>query len=352
MDSRRIDLGLRMEQPTHPGNVEGAIEVARTRKRLGWIARLRWPALVIGLLMAGAGMAYLVAPPVVVSDAAIVVNPADLDAAQQRVTLPMPSLLGLNRDVAQTVLLDSGLGGVTVKTSEQPAAGPAAMVIEQQPPAGAETVNEIELVVSVPAPMPAVIGTNLAEARPQLEQLGAVVEVVTRFDPAAPKNHILDSTPKPGEPTPTIASVTVADPGDALTLSSVRSVDDERCDTVSSATVNGNAVGDSITCSSGSKLAFAEYSVSRQAAVFEATVGTSDRGRTGAARVVVFGDGRELAAVDVWLGQSVPLRVDVNGIMRMRIEVTTADTKQNPTVVLGDARLLGLPQGLDLIADQ
>ena len=340
------------DQAAQPHTTDDAQGHSPARKLRSWIVRLRWPALAIGLVMAGAGVTYLVAPPVVVSNEAIVVNPADLDAALQRTTLPMPSLLGLNRDVAQTVLLDSGLDGVAVKVVERPSAGPAAQVVEQQPPAGTATVDNIELVVSVPVPMPAVIGSNLADARPQLEQLGAVVEIVTRFDPAVPKNQVLDSNPKPGESVPALASLTVADPGDALTLASVRSVDDSNCDTVSSVTVNGNAVGDSVTCDSGSKPAFVEYSVSRQAAAFEAVVGTDDRGRTGAARVVVFGDGRELAAADVWLGHSVPLRADLNGIMRMHVEVTTADRKQHPTVVLGDGRLLGLPQGLDAIADQ
>lgn len=340
------------DQPAQPHTSNDSKTPNTARNLHSWIVRLRWPALVVGLVMAGAGVTYLIAPPMVVSNEAIVVNPADLDAALQRTTLPMPSLLGLNRDVAQTVLLDSGLDGVAVKISERPAAGPAAQVVEQHPPAGTASVDKIEMVVSVPASMPAVVGTNLVDARPQLEQIGAVVEIVTRFDPAVPKNQVLDSTPKPGEPVPTLASLTVADPGDALTLTSVRSVDDSYCDTVSSAMVNGNAVGDSVTCDSGSKLAFVEYSVSRQAAAFEALIGTDDRGRTGAARVVVFGDGREVAATDVWLGHSVPLRVDLNGVMRMRIEVTTADTEENPTVVFGDGRLLGLPQGLDAIADR
>lgn len=300
----------------------------------------------------GAGLTYLLVPPVLVSDNAIVVDPAQLNAAQLRDAQPMPSVLGLNRDVARTVLEDAGLGGVKVSVVEMPAAGPTEMVVAQKPAAGTESVGEIVLSVSVPASMPTLVGQALADGRSQLERLGAVVEIVPQFNPSVPKNQILDSNPKPGEPIPTVASLTVGDPGDALTLAGVSSIDKDRCSTVKSATVNGAAVGQSVTCDPSSKLAFVEYSLSRQAAALEAVLGTDDRGRTGAAHVVVLGDGRELAAADVWLGQSVPIRADLNGVMRLRIEVTTADTKQNPTVVLGDAKLLGLPQGLDAIAAQ
>lgn len=321
-------------------------------KTAGWLVRLRWPALIGGLLLAGGALTYLLVPPMIVAETAVTVNPSDLIAAEDAEAQPMPSLLGLNRDVAQTVLADAGLQGAKLKLTEKPAAGPAAMVVAQTPAAGTDSVEEIELTVSVPAPMPALVGQSLTDGRSQLEQLGAVVEIVSQFNPSVPKNQILDTTPKPGESIPTVASLVVGDPGDALTLSAVSSIDDNSCSTVDSATVNGTSVGDSVECDSGSKVAFVEYSLSRQAAALEALVGTDDRGGTGAARVVVFGDGRELASANVWLGHSVPIRADLNGVMRMRIDVTTADKEQNPTVILGDAKLLGLPDGLNAIAAQ
>jgi hypothetical protein len=36
--------------------------------------------------------------------------------------------------------------------------------------------------------------------------------------------------------------------------------------------------------------------------------------------------------------------------MRLRIEATTTNAKDNPTVILGDAKLLGSTEGLNLIA--
>lgn len=336
-----------------PSNQSQPLEPsAPNPRRLGAVARWRWPAIVVGLLLCGSALTYLLVPPMVVADKAITVNPADLLAAHDRQAQPMPSLLGLNRDIAQTALSDAGLSGVKVTVKEQAAAGPTAMVIAQKPSAGTASVSDIELIVSVPAPMPAVVGSNLQEGRSTLEQLGAVVQVVPQFNPSVPKNQVLDTTPKPGEPIPTVASLVVADPGDALTLASVNSVDRDDCSTTKSVTVNGASVGDSVSCDSGKQPAYIEYSLSRGAAALETLVGTNDRGRTGPAHVAILGDGRELAAADVWLGHSVPLRADLTGVMRMRIVVTTDDTKQNPTVVLGDAKLLGLPDGLNAIAAQ
>lgn len=318
----------------------------------GRLVRFRWPALIVGLLLTGAALTYLVVPPMIVAEQAITVNPDDLIAGQQQSAQPMPSVLGLNQDIAQTVLDDAGLGDVKTTAVQRPAAGPVAMVVAQKPSAGTGSVGEIELTVSVPAPMPDVVGRDMIGVRSELEQLGAVVEIVPQFNPSVPKNQIVDVNPKPGEAMPTVVSLTVGDPGDALTLASVSTVDRSSCGTTGSATVNGATVGNSIKCDSGARPAFIEYALSRRAAALEALVGTSDSGRTGAARVAVFGDGRELASANVGLGQSVPIHADLTDVMRLRIEVTTADTKQNPTVILGDAKLLGLPDGLDAIAAQ
>lgn len=348
------DDGPNSIRPDDADRYEGTVApiLESDAKGHGWLVRLRWPALVAGLLLAGAGLTYLLVPPTIVAEQAITVDPGDLVAASEREAQPMPSVLGLNRDVAQTVLDDAGLSGVNLVVTDQPAAGPVSMVVAQSPSAGTDSVTNIELTVSVPAPMPDVLGKSMIDGRSDLETLGAVVEIVPQFNPSVPKNQIIDITPKPGETMPTVVSLVVGDPGDALTLAAVKSVADDYCRSVDSATVNGTAVGDSIACKPGRKVAFAEYALSRQAAALEVLVGTDDRGKTGAARVVVFGDGRELAAADVWLGQSVPIRADLNGVMRLRIEVSTADTEQNPTVILGDAKLLGLPDGLDAIAAQ
>lgn len=321
-------------------------------RKASWVVRFRWPAVALGLVLLGGSLTYLLVPPTFVTGDAISVDPADLVAAAEREAQAMPSVLGLNGDVAQTVLADAGLSGIETELVERPAAGPVGMVLSQNPSPGTNPVESIELTVSTPTQMPDVMGKSLDDARAQLEQLGAVVEIVPRFDPTVPKDQVIEFVPKTGETVPTVVTLTVADPGDALTLASVSSIDYDSCSTVDGVTVNGATVGDSIECDSGEDVAYIEYALSRNASALEAQVGTNDRGGTGAATVTVWGDGRQLATVEVWLGQSVPLRADVTGVMRLRIDVTTVGTEQNPSVVLADAKLLGLPAGLDAIAAQ
>lgn len=306
----------------------------------------------VGLLLLGGGLTYLLIPPTIVGDTAIEVDPKELIAAEQREVEPMPSVLGLDRDVAQTVLGDAGLGGLTTSVVERPAAGPIGMVLSQKPSPGTDTVSAIELTISTPALIPDVMGKDLGDGRSQLEQLGAVVEIVPRFDPAVPKGQILEVSPRVGETMPTVVTLTVGDPGDALTLASVSQVERDDCGTIDSASVNGKPVGDSLRCTPGSDPAYVEYSLARHAAALEALVGSDDRGGTGTGTVTILGDGRVLSSIPVAHGRSEPIRVDVAGVMRLRIEATTPDTDQRPTVILGDARLLGLPDGLDAIAAQ
>jgi len=326
----------------------GAPPVARKRS---WWIRLRWPVMVVGLLLIGGSLTYLFVPPMVVSERAITVDPADLIAAQAQDAQPMPSLLGINRDVAQSVLGDNGLSGVKTTFVEQPAAGPVGLVLAQKPSPGAQNVKDIELTVSSPAQMPAVTGSTVADGRKTLEQLGAVVEIERRLDPNVPRGQIVESFPPAGDVMPVVVRIAVADPGDALSLASVNDVDSRSCSSVSGTiTVNGKSVSDGIECDTGKNVAFVEYSLARNAAALEALVGTNDRGGTGGAKVTIFGDGRVLAVVDVGLGNSQPVRVDLRGVLRLRIEAVTGDVDNAPSAVLADARLLGPKDGLDVIA--
>ncbi|RMB71805.1 hypothetical protein AYK61_21715 [Rhodococcus sp. SBT000017] len=327
-------------------------ERSRSSRLLRVIVALRWPAIVIGLLVVGASLTYVFAPPTGSPDSIVEFDPSDLVAAQSGSTQPMPSVLGLDRDVALTVLSDAGLGSVATTFAEKPAAGPVGLILTQSPSAAAASVDEIELTVSIPATVPStLIGSDERTARTALEQSGAVVQLVRAVDASVPRGQVLAVDPPAGAVMPTVVTVTVADPGDALSLASVSTVMSSSFSTVSSVNVNGGALGSSVELSpSARSSAYGEYSLSRGAVALEAIAGTDDREGTGSGTITVFGDGRELTSVQVGLGQSTPIRVDLNGVMRLRIEATTTNAKDNPTVILGDAKLLGSTEGLNLIA--
>lgn len=340
----------RKPSPVPPAPPRGKAAEPTPSPKGSWRVRWRWPLTIGGLLLTGASLTYLLVPPTLVTGDAVTLDPGELAAAQQQQVQPMPSLLGLNRDVAQTVLGDSGLGGVKTEFSEREAAGPVGLILAQDPSVATRDVKQIALTVSIPALMPPVTGRGLKEGRDSLEQLGAVVEVERRIDPAVPRGQIVETIPPAGQVMPTVVRIVVSDPGDALSLATVNSVDSRSCSDISNVTVAGKSVGDGIECDTGEKVAFAEYATTGNAAALETTVGTNDRGGTGGARVRILGDGRELAAVDVGLGNSQPIRVDLRGVLRLRVEATTGNVDDAPSVVLGDARLLGSQDGLDVIA--
>lgn len=313
---------------------------------------LRWPTLVIGLLVVGASLTYLVAPPTGSTDNVVEFDQTDLFGSQDGAAQPMPSVLGLDRDVALTVLSDAGLGAVDTAFSEKPAAGPVGLVLTQTPSTGTTGTQQIDLTVSVAATTPGdLVGRTERDARSSLEQLGAVVQIVRAVDASVPRGEVLAVDPPAGAIMSTVVTVTVADPGDALSLSTISKVASSNFTTVSSVNVNGGALDDSLELSPTSKsVAYVEYSLSRGAVALEGIVGTDDREGTGPGVITVIGDGRVLTSVQVGLGQSAPIRLDLRDVLRIRIEASTTSTDAAPSIIVGDAKLLGSTEGLNVIA--
>lgn len=323
----------------------GPTEVGFFRTRRGAI--LRWSALVVGLLLIGGGIGYLVPPRSGGHD-----NPVTLPSEAFAVDAhggSMPSVVGLSKVTARAALTTAGVSG-DIEFVERGAAGPVGTVLEQKPEAGKTSDGRIQLVVSTPLPMPAVAGKAGDEVRISLENLGAVVAVERVVAPESASGTVLEADPAEGTPIPSVVTLKVADPGDAISLSTVSSVESSSCSTSSSNSVNGTTVQNNVTCRAGSSEASVEYALSRNAALFEAGIGTDDRAGTGTATVRVFADGRLVKTVDTALGKSTDVKVDMRDVLRMKIVVTTRDSDNAPTVVLGDAKLRGSTAGLDQIA--
>lgn len=353
---RRRRFGRKGSPTELPGSAATTTDSAGGDRRRGPLAffrtrrgtLLRWTALCLGLILIGWSVGYLVMPRSGGGDQIVIPKEA-FEATATRGD--MPSLVGLNRDAAVAAIGDAGVSGITIDYRDKPAAGPTGTVIAQTPAAGVAVTDGIELTLSVPAPMPALKGVPNRDARTTLEDLGAIVTVESVVDPAAPAGTVLRTDPAEGQPMPSSVTMVVADPGDALSLSTVSTVSSSSCSTSSSASVAGKTLSNNVTCTPGSsKKAEAEYAINRNATLLEATVGTDDTKGKGGATVTIYGDDRPLKTVNVGLGRSEDIRVDVRNMMRLRIVVTSGGGDDSPTVVLGDARLRGSTDGLDQIA--
>lgn len=316
--------------------------------------RSRWPLLVVGLLVTGGALTYLVIPPTVSVD-----TPIRVVAADDTVTAvadPMPSVVGLSSEIAALALRDAGLSGHPVKTIQQPAAGAPGRVLAQSPAVGAKVATgdaaAITLTTSAAMATPDLIGKDYKAARSELEKLGAVVRLQQVIRPGSEAGKVLGTTPKKGATLPAVVTLTVADPGEAVSLTDLRMSDGAECDSDSAVSLGSSEFDDTLSCEvvNGAS-SFAVFALDGKAMTLRFTAGyDTDAGR-GTARLRVLGDGKLIGEVNLNSGTKAKT-IDVRKVNVLRIEVTgKSDDANNPAVfALGNAQLLGAPDGIASLA--
>ncbi len=97
-------------------------------------------------------------------------------------------------------------------------------------------------------------------------------------------------------------------------------------------------------------VARAEYDLGRHYRRFQAAVGLSDDAISSSVyQIEIYGDGRRMASQTVRLGNSVPIDLDITGILRLRLSITRVEgdirngcCSYKSTSVFGDARITGI----------
>lgn len=326
---------------------EGA--AARARR---WVRPTAWALGVVGLLAIGATGAQLLLPRTVVAGAEPAPAEASVGSPPTEAAALMPNVLGLDEATSRRVLADAGVTAA-VMTDREPAAGPPGVVTAQKPQPGDGAGDAVVLTLSEPVTVPDdIAGSAADDARATLEALGAVVRVTRSVDPARPEGVVLSTDPPAGRPLGSVIELVVADPGQAVSLSELRRLESAGCSKISGGTVNGRSVEDSITCTdraSAEELATSEWILARQGVALEATVGMLDRAEQGSGALRILGDGSVLSETVVGYGTAEAIRVDVRGVLRLRVEFESSSGQ--PTAVLGDARVLGTEQQVAAILD-
>ena len=316
---------------------------------------LRWASLVVGLLLVGAALSYLFAPPVAAPEKVVTIQggAASADEASQA-RQGMPSVTGLSLETLRAVMRDAGAADVEIVTKSAPAPGPAGRITAQDPAAGAPITERVTVTTSSPLTMPDVTGKDFTAVRADLQGQGAVVRATPVIKPGAKIGTVLASVPAAGENVPTVVTLSVADPGQALSLSDLDDTDASECYGSRSITFGNQSDLTGITCSlSGEGETYAEYALDGNALSFAFTLGfDADAGR-GSATVRVLGDGKQMASVQV-SEKPQQQRIDVTDVRTLRIEVTgNATAVDNPPIIaFGDAVLQGRPDQIDALAGQ
>ena len=329
------------------------MDVTRVRTVLQRIVRSRLTAYLagaLGLMLVGGFVGHAVNPPTVVAGptyAAPSPRPSVAPVVDDGV---MPDVLGLEPEVAQRVLRDAGVS-VELSVEERPAAGVSGLVVEQAPLPGADPGDRVVVTVGTTARMPDLVGLTSDEARAALEDLGAVVVLDRVVRPARAPDLVVATTPAAGADVTDAVTLGVSDPGESLGLEQLSTLDDDGCGYGDRASVGGEIVRTSLTCSPyRAEPAYLVWNLSRKAVVLTGVAGLDDRGSTRGASLRVIADGHVLLERDLVFGEAVPLRVDVSGVLRLRVE-TTSVSADGSDVVLGDLAVVGRPEDVAALQD-
>ncbi|CAN5284936.1 hypothetical protein BH09ACT12_BH09ACT12_25950 [soil metagenome] len=102
------------------------------------------------------------------------------------------------------------------------------------------------------------------------------------------------------------------------------------------ATINGRTFKKSLVSDDYPGTSFIEYNLSRKCTQFRTTGGIEDNSETGAnGNLEIFGDGNSVYSQDFSLGESSPISLSMDDVLRIRIETTTDNDGIDESVALG-----------------
>ncbi len=197
--------------------------------------------------------------------------------------------------------------------------------------------------------MPATAGKDERAVVDELSAFGARVRVEQRYVPSAKAGTVVETRPAPGKPVPSDVTVVVAAPPSSVYVDEV-SLLSGGC-SPGELKINGGAHRHGLTCSVGSE-ATLEILLDRGVTRIAGVAGIPDTGDPAdAVRLVVTGDGRKLAQVDLRYGASTPIDLGTAHVLRLTMTVTALSGEDtSPSLAFGDVVLYGAPAtiaGLD-----
>lgn len=305
---------------------------------------LRWPALVVGLILVGGALTYLVVPPTAGPQRVVEYKPPPVNPESVQVAR-MPSVAGLSLDTARLVFRDAGVPDVRIVSTRVPAPGAPGLVITQSPEPGARINGAVHLGLSSALKMPATVGRPFASVQAALEHLGAIVQIQPIVVPDKKAGTVLSSVPGRGVTMPAVVTLRVADPGKSVALADLSESSSDNCYSTYSAAFGNKTIGSSVACDiQMSATSSIVYKIGGHAYTLSFTSGYDTNAGRGTGTFHILGDGRVLATIVL---SAVPTQhiVSVKGVQTLRIEATgqPASSSNPPTIVLGNAVLQGLP---------
>ncbi len=220
--------------------------------------------------------------------------------------------------------------------------------------AGKVTTTSFAGPTTLPASLPDVTGQPVSDAQSQLEAIKVTVETTSVTDASQPDGTVIAQDPPGGAAYASQVTLTVAHKPVTTYLSDLTPVDGETSATgvvSSDGTQYVHSVSLDVVASDNRyavRDATVSYDLSKAYGRFTAKLGVSDDSNDAATVTIeIFGDGRSLTSKDVKVGKNVPVDLDVTGVLRLKVVVTSTAPKDvldtghsiEATAVLGDATL-------------
>jgi serine/threonine-protein kinase len=255
----------------------------------------------------------------------------------------MPDLVGESVERAESQLAPYNVRITKVSRIAPSAPG---LVLTQEPAAGSAFPTSAKLTVSVAPPtVPDVTNTTFGNAERQLQDLGFEVVEVPLFDDKLLDGVVVKQDPAAGAKNAGQVTLQVARRPAVKYLSDLEPVDKDHYGSFDTGTQKSNSIsyahGIFLSLYQGIN-ATVDYDLSRQYRQLIGSVGLNDKAATNSAvKLEVYGDDRLLKEFTLTFGTTTELDVDVTKVLRLRLSISLL--RGNGGVVLGDARLQGLP---------
>jgi serine/threonine-protein kinase len=196
-----------------------------------------------------------------------------------------------------------------------------------------------------------VVGLSVADATAKLRASGKTVTVTEAIDTTKPDGTVTQATPTSGSAND--VTIIVARPPVERFLASQATVSSDHPSTgvidVSGTTYVHSIFGEveNASCSSAPSRTW-EYDLGRDYRRLQSTLGVSDDSPALArVRFEVFADSSPVYTMDIGLGETQPLDLDVTGVLRLKLVMTEtvkfSGSCSGPVAVWADAKLLGVP---------
>ena len=282
-------------------------------------------------------------------------SPDDMieDDVTEDVNIVLPDLVGRQEADARAEVEELGL---QLTVLSDPSLEDAGTVTSQSPDAETELQagDMVALTIAEAMAAPSLVDLDADEARALLQDAGVSVELEQRYDPSVEPGTVLEQSILPGTPLRSSATLVVAEGDASLFLQEIGAVSSTRFSLGQTIDMDGETYLRSLTSTLRMGITprvegSADFNLSRDFRRLSGTLGYSDTSPSaGRVRVQFFGDGEDLFTQDIALGTTVPIDLDVSGVLRLRITANLLEYSgsREHTVGLGEARLHGDPAAI------